>query len=81
MEQFCPHFTIVSQVFVDCLSRLGPNSIFSGVITGAQFVKKGEFAGFLNSKVVGGSICEMAINFDGIGKISDLINGFLTTHR
>ncbi len=54
------------------------NGMFSGVIKGAQLVKDGEIAQPLTNITIGGNVFEVLMNIVGLGKETDLINGFVT---
>lgn len=54
------------------------NGMFSGVVKGAQLVKDGEITNPLTNITIGGNVFEVLMNIVGMGKETDLINGFIT---
>ncbi len=54
------------------------NGMFSGVVKGAQLIKDGEITNPLTNITIGGNVFEVLMNLVGLGKKSELINGFVT---
>ena len=54
------------------------NGMFSGVVKGAQLIKNGEITNPLTNITIGGNVFDVLMNLVGLGKKTELINGFVT---